>query len=94
VRFLRFTSGGDLLASLPRSGQVLRLEPDRDGDGRFDERHEVVAGLNRPHGLDVHDGWLYVAETDASAGSLRPLDGRARGPLRPVVTSPRGATTT
>ncbi|HSD66724.1 MAG TPA: PQQ-dependent sugar dehydrogenase [Vicinamibacteria bacterium] len=87
VRFLRFTPGGDLLATLPRSGRVLRLEPDRDGDGLSDGRHEVLSGLNRPHGLDLHDGWLYVAETDA-VGRVRfdPATGRASGPFERVVT--------
>ncbi len=87
VRFLRFTPGGDLLASLPRSGRVLRLSADRDGDGRSDGRHEVVAGLNRPHGLDLHDGWLYVAETDA-VGRIRfdPVTGTTSGAFERVVT--------
>jgi glucose/arabinose dehydrogenase len=87
VRFLRFTSGGDLLASLPRSGRVLLLEPDRDGDGRSDGRREILAGLNRPHGLDLHDGWLYVAETDA-IGRIRfdPSTGATSGGFERVVT--------
>lgn len=65
VRFLRFAPGGALFASVPRGGRVVRLEPDRDGDGRSDGRHDALTGLNRPHGLDFFDGWLYVAETDA-----------------------------
>jgi len=65
VRFLRFAPGGALFASVPRGGRVVRLEPDRDGDGRSDGRHDFLTGLNRPHGLDFFDGWLYVAETDA-----------------------------
>jgi len=90
VRFLRFTPGGDLLASLPRSGRVVRLLPDRDGDGRSDGRsdgrREVVADLNRPHGLDLHDGWLYVAETDA-IGRIRfdPSTGATSGVFERVV---------
>jgi glucose/arabinose dehydrogenase/cytochrome c551/c552 len=87
VRFLRFTPQGDLLASQPRSGRVVRLEPDRDGDGRSDGRHEVVGRLNRPHGLDLHDGWLYVAETDA-IGRIRfdSSTGLASGAFERVVT--------
>jgi glucose/arabinose dehydrogenase/cytochrome c551/c552 len=87
VRFIRFTPGGDLLASQPRAGRVVRLEADRDGDGRSDGRHEVVAGLNRPHGLDLHDGWLYVAETDA-IGRIRfdPSTGATTGGFERVVT--------
>jgi glucose/arabinose dehydrogenase len=87
ARFLRFTPGGDLLVSRPRAGRVVLLEPDRDGDGRSDGRRDVVTGLNRPHGMDLHDGWLYVAETDA-VGRIRfdGRTGRATGPFERVVT--------
>jgi glucose/arabinose dehydrogenase/cytochrome c553 len=87
VRFLRLTPAGDLLASQPRAGRVVLLKADRDGDGRSDGRHEVVAGLDRPHGLDLHDGWLYVAETGA-VGRIRfdAASGRAAGAFERVVT--------
>jgi len=65
VRFLRLTPSGDLLASEPRAGKILLLERDDDGDGRADGLRVLLEGLRRPHGLDLHDGWLYVAETDA-----------------------------
>jgi glucose/arabinose dehydrogenase len=86
VRFLRFTPAGDLLATLPRSSRVLRLEPDRNGDGLSDGRHEILFGLNRPHGLDLHDGWLYVAETDAVVRvRFDPATGKTSGPFERVV---------
>ena len=86
ARFLRFTTAGDLLVSQPREGAVLLLERDRDGDGRSDGRRAVVEGLNRPHGLDLHDGWLYVAETDA-VGRVRfdAATGKAEGVFERVV---------
>ncbi len=65
VRFLRPLEGGALLATTPREGIVWRLEADRDGDGRSDGRTPLLEGLDRPHGVDVHEGWLYVAEGDA-----------------------------
>jgi glucose/arabinose dehydrogenase len=65
ARFLRFTPSGALLVSQPREGTVLLLERDRDGDGRSDGRRVLLSGLDRPHGLEIHDGWLYVAETSA-----------------------------
>jgi glucose/arabinose dehydrogenase len=80
VRLLRFAPGGALFASLPRGGRVVRLEPDRDRDGRSDGSHDVLAGLDRPHGLDFFDGWLYVAEADAV--------GRARFDAADGSTSP------
>jgi glucose/arabinose dehydrogenase len=64
VRFLRPLSDGALLATAPRAGKVWRLSADRDGDGRSDGAVTLLADLNRPHGLDLHAGWLYVAEAD------------------------------
>jgi len=63
ARFLRFTETGDLLVSSPREGKVFLLERDADGDGRADGLHTLMEGLDRPHGLDFHEGWLYVAES-------------------------------
>jgi glucose/arabinose dehydrogenase len=87
VRVLRFAPNGDLLASQPRAGRIVRLAPDRDGDGRSDGRHEVVGGLDRPHGLDLQEGWLYVAETGA-VGRIRfdAATGAASGAFERVVT--------
>lgn len=64
ARFLRPTPSGGLLVSQPRSGTILMLEPDRDGNGRSDGRRKLLEGLNRPHGMDIHDGFLYVGEGD------------------------------
>ena len=46
ARFLRFTPSGDLLVSLPRSGRIVLLTPDADGDGRSDGRRDLVEGLD------------------------------------------------
>ena len=64
-RMLHFTDTGDLLVSTPRSGGVVLLERDSDGDGRSDGQRVLLSGLNRPHGVTTRDGWLYVGETDA-----------------------------
>ena len=87
ARFLRFTATGDLLVTQPREGRVLLLERDKDGDGRADGRHVVLEGLNRPHGMDFHDGWLYVGETDAiGRARFDPSTGRVAGAFERVVT--------
>lgn len=87
VRWLRVTPGGDLLASQPRDGRVWLLERDRDGDGRSDGRRVLLEGLNRPHGLDLREGWLYVAETDAVLRVAFDADAaRVEGELERVVT--------
>lgn len=65
ARFLRPTAGGDLLVSQPRLGQVLLLGRDADGDGRPDRREVLLKDLDRPHGLDIGDGWLYIGESGA-----------------------------
>jgi glucose/arabinose dehydrogenase len=85
-RMLRFSATGDLLVSSPRSGRVLLLERDRDGDGRSDGTRTLIEGLERPHGLDFHDGWLYVAETNG-VGRIQFDDatGQTRGSYARVV---------
>lgn len=78
VRALHLASNGDLLVSRPRSGDVILLKADRDGDGKPDGQETLLSGLVRPHGIDIYDGWLYVGEStgigrvrfDDSTGSL------------------------
>lgn len=62
-RMLKVTPAG-VLVSLPGDGSIVLLR-DENEDGRADTRDLIVSGLNRPHGIEVADGWLYVAETDA-----------------------------
>ncbi len=86
ARLLRFTPIGDLLVSTPRSGRIVLLR-DADRDGRAETARSVLDGLNRPHGLDLHDGWLYVAETDAIGRARFDAEaGRVTGPFERVVT--------
>lgn len=87
ARMLRSTPAGDLLVSRPRDGAVTLLERDADGDGAPDGRRELLSGLDRPHGLDFHEGWLYVAETDAVARvRFDPETRSVAGELERVVT--------
>ncbi len=65
ARFMRFTSAGDLLVSSPRESTVFLLERDMNGDGRADGMRPLLQDLDRPHGLDFHGEWLYVAEMGA-----------------------------
>jgi glucose/arabinose dehydrogenase len=87
ARFLRFTRSGDLLVSTPRSGRVLLVRRDADGDGQADGVETLLDDLDRPHGLDVDGEWLYVAETGA-IGRIR-FDAARRtteGPFTRIVT--------
>ncbi len=61
-RMLRVIPAG-VLVSLPHEGSIVLLRDD-DEDGLAESREVMLEGLNRPHGIEVHDGWLYVAETD------------------------------
>ncbi|MDG2308782.1 MAG: PQQ-dependent sugar dehydrogenase [Candidatus Binatia bacterium] len=65
ARMLKFTPAGDLLVSAPREGRVFLLERDENGDGRAEGKRVLLEDLDLPHGLALHDGWLYVAETGA-----------------------------
>jgi glucose/arabinose dehydrogenase len=62
-RMLHRTSTGRLLVSNPRSGEVLQLT-DTNGDGTADLTEVLMADLRRPHGLDIHEGQLYIAESN------------------------------
>jgi len=87
ARMLRFTEAGDLLVSTPRSGRVWLLARDANGDGRADSQAPLLENLDRPHGLDLRDGWLYVAEGSAVVRVRFDTDARrVEGPLEPVVT--------
>ncbi len=61
VRFLTVGPDGNIYASQPRAGRVVRLE-DGDGDGRADTTVTVIDGLQNPHGLAFRADTLYVAE--------------------------------
>jgi glucose/arabinose dehydrogenase len=65
ARFLLATPAGDLLVSVPRQGRVVRLARDEDADGLPDLQETLLEDLDRPHGMDLHEGWLYVAEGSA-----------------------------
>lgn len=62
ARLLRFSPGGSLVVSQPRLGRLLKLSGDADGDGRSDGRRVLLDGLDRPHGFDFADGFLFIGE--------------------------------
>ncbi len=76
-RMLELTAGNTLLYSSPREGTIVQLR-DSNKDGRADQRTDLLQGLLRPHGLEVHEGYLYVAESnqvgriayDADSGTI------------------------
>ena len=54
----------DVFVSETKTGRVVVL-PDRNHDGKSDGVFIFASGLNRPHGLAFHTGFLYVANTNA-----------------------------
>jgi len=87
ARGLLFTGEGDLLVTDWRGGRVLLLEPDRDGDGLSDRRRAVLKDLDKPYGLELRDGWLYVGETDAIGRARFDAEsGEATGRYEHIVT--------
>src|SRR6185503_2965996 len=59
ARFMQVTSAGDVLLSQPREGRVTLLRADANHDGVSDGSTPLVSGLDRPHGLALHDRYLY-----------------------------------
>ncbi len=87
ARVLRFTSAGDLLVSSPGAGEVRLLERDADGDGRADGHRVLLGGLNKPTGLALHAGWLFIGEADAIARVPFDAGGRTvRGTPERIIT--------
>lgn len=92
ARFMVAADNGDILLTAPRQGKVYAVRADKDGDGKSDKVEVLLEDLNRPHGIDLEGGFLYVAETEAI---LRyPFDeetGKVLGPPERIVGGlPRG----
>lgn len=86
ARILRYTNAGDLLVSIPSSGKIVLLSRDNNHDGSPDGRKNLLTGLNKPHGMDFYNDWLYIAETDA-IGRIRfnASSGETNGEFQRVV---------
>ncbi|WP_345550156.1 PQQ-dependent sugar dehydrogenase [Microbulbifer aestuariivivens] len=86
ARWLAVTHNGDVLVSQPRQGQVSLLQKDANGDGRADGQRVLIDGLRRPHGLLLHEDWLYIAESDAIGRvPFDHSDGRLAGSYQRII---------
>lgn len=63
ARMMTFTPGGVLLVTSTTDGKVLAF-PDSKHSGRAERTVTVLENLNAPHGIAVHKGKLYIAETN------------------------------
>lgn len=61
VRWMTVADNGDVLLAEPQLDKIMLLR-DSDGDGQADVREVFLRGLNRPHGLAIHRGYLYIGE--------------------------------
>lgn len=87
ARIMRWTSAGDLLVSVPRKGEIVLIGADKAGTGRGGATRVLLSELNRPHGIEIVDGYLYIGETDAVVRV--PFDaatGQVTGPLERIIT--------
>lgn len=89
-RFMAVAPNGDVFVSDPQAGTVTAL-PDSDGNGKADGRAVFASGLNRPHGLAFHGGFLYVANTDGVVRyAYKSGQRQASGAAQKVVDLPAG----
>jgi glucose/arabinose dehydrogenase len=91
ARFMVMTPDGDLIVSRTRADEVVLVERDRNGDGKADGVRVLLASVAGPHGLALHDGWLYVGE-NVAVGRVRfdSANGKTVGPYQRIL---RGLTT-
>ncbi len=60
-RLLQFTPSGHLIVSQPGAGEILIFH--RQAKGNLSSTPSVLmSNLTRPHGIDIYQHWLYVAE--------------------------------
>lgn len=89
-RLLAVASNGDVFVSDMRAGSVSVL-PDRNHDGKPDSKSVFATGLRQPHGLAFHNGYLYVANTDAVVRfAYKPGDTKVSGAAQKLVDLPSG----
>ena len=85
ARFMALGPDGSVYVSRPASDEVVRLA-DADGDGTAESQVVAVSGLNRPHGLAFHGGFLYIANTDGVMRVRLGPDGEATGDVQRVAS--------
>ena len=89
-RFMALSPSGDLFVSDPQAGTVV-VVLDRNRDGAADRQVVYASGLNRPHGLAFHGGYLYVANTDGVVRfPYKSGDLKASGPAEKLLSLPEG----
>ncbi|RED48138.1 PQQ-dependent sugar dehydrogenase [Aestuariispira insulae] len=89
ARNIKVASDGTVFMAQSRRGRILLLK-DSDGDSQADIREFYVRGMSRPHGLAIHDSWLYFADTD-HIWRIDWVPGRTRPKRAPEKITAEGA---
>jgi glucose/arabinose dehydrogenase len=85
ARYLEVAPNGDVLLAEPAGGKITVLR-DETGSGHATKRFTFAEGLRQPHGIAVHDGYVYVADTRRVwRYRWNPQDGTAASPAEPVT---------
>jgi glucose/arabinose dehydrogenase len=84
-RHMAVSPAGDLFVANMRGGQVF-VFPDKDGDGKADQRITFAEGLRGPHSIAFFEGAIYIAVRD---GVVRYVDkdGDLKGEDKKVLIS-------
>lgn len=89
-RFMAIGPEGMIFVTGMAGGEIYAL-PDANDDGVADEVQVWAGGLNQPHGLAFHDGYLYVGETNRVVRfEVGPGGARQSGPEPVVPDLPSG----
>lgn len=87
ARFITMTQNRDLLITRPHRGEVLLIAADKTQSNIGGERTILLSNLNRPSGLVVHKGWLYIGESDAIGRVMfNQKTGKLQGNYHRIVT--------
>lgn len=74
-----------IYATIHKEGKVVALK-DNDGDGRAESSQVFLENLSLPHGIEVYEDWIYVAENDkVSRAKDADSDGVSDGNLEKIV---------
>jgi glucose/arabinose dehydrogenase len=86
-RWLAVAANGDVLLAESRAGRITLLR-DADGDGHAETRTTLIDGLDRPHGMAIQRGHLYIGEPRRIVRiAWQPGDMTPRGPVEQVTPS-------
>lgn len=80
-RFMHITKTGDLLVADADTGQIL-LIPYKNPQ----KKYVLIAGLKKPHSMDIYQNYLYVAE-EKTIGRIQfdENNGSTKGSYEPVI---------